>query len=188
MMVWRLCRAVHAADAFSGEGARRYGGRWNSRGVAMVYCSSSLALAAIELFVHLEPSQAPDDLVSIAAELPEGEPARTLTSAELPENWWADLAATRALGDAWIQSGSSLALRVPSVPIRAEWNVLVNPQLSPHHARMNELRVAAPEPFAFDARMFAAQAGPQSAEPNPEAKSRRGAGSKLIGAGSKLKS
>lgn len=184
MMVWRLCRAVHAADAFSGEGARRYGGRWNSRGVPMVYCSSSLALAAIELFVHLEPAQAPDDLVSIAAELPEGEPARTLTPTELPENWWADLAATRALGDAWIQSGSSLALRVPSVPIHAEWNVLVHP----HHARMNELRVAAPEPFAFDARMFSAQAGPHSAEPNPEVKSKRGAGSKLSGAGSKLKS
>jgi len=157
MQVWRLCRAVHAAQAFSGEGARRYGGRWNSRGVPMVYCSSSLALAAVELFVHLEPAQAPSDLVAIAAELPDGEPARTITSEELPADWRADPGATRGLGDAWIQSASSLALRAPSVPIRSEWNVLVNPL----HPRMSELRIAPAQPFAFDARMFAREAQPE---------------------------
>jgi RES domain-containing protein len=150
VMVWRLCRAVHAAGAFSGEGARRYGGRWNSRGVAMVYCSSSLALAAVELFVHLDPTQAPSDLVAISATLPEGEPARAITQNELPPDWWADPSATRALGDAWMRDGSSLAVRVPSVPIRAEWNVLVNPL----HSRMAKIRIDPPQPFVFDARMF----------------------------------
>jgi RES domain-containing protein len=150
MRVWRLCRAAHADTAFSGDGARRYGGRSNSRGAPMVYCSSSLALAAIELFVHLEPVQAPDDLVAIVATLPEGEPARIITTGELPHDWWSDPEITRALGDAWIRSGSSLALKVPSVPIRTEWNVLVNPL----HPRMREMKVDAPEPFVFDARMF----------------------------------
>jgi RES domain-containing protein len=150
MQVWRLCREVHAAGAFSGEGARRYGGRWNSRGVPMVYCSSPLALAAIELFVHLDPSQAPGDLVSISAALPEGEPARGLAPQELPNDWWTETARSRELGDAWIRDGDSLALRVPSVPIRWEWNVLLNPA----HPRMNELRVDLPQPFVFDARMF----------------------------------
>jgi RES domain-containing protein len=150
MVIWRLCRAIHAADAFSGEGARRFGGRWNSRGVPMVYCSSSLALAAIELFIHLEPAQAPDDLVSISATLPDAEPARTIVPEELPAEWWTDLLVTRELGDAWIRSGSSLALKVPSVPIRSEWNVLVNP----HHPRIGELRTDPPQPFVFDARMF----------------------------------
>jgi RES domain-containing protein len=150
MLVWRLCRSVHAAGAFSGEGARRYGGRWNSRGVPMVYCSSSLALAAIELFVHLDPSQAPADLVAISATLTEGEPARAIAQQELPQDWWADPAATRELGDAWMRTGSSLALRVPSVPIRPEWNVLVNPL----HSRVAELRIDRPRPFVFDARVF----------------------------------
>jgi RES domain-containing protein len=151
MLIWRICREPFAAEAFSGEGARRFGGRWNSRGVPMVYASSSLALAAIELFVHLEPSQAPDDLVYIAAALPEGEPARTLTEAELPPEWWADpTGAARALGNAWVRSGDSLAMRVPSVPIRPEWNVLVNPL----HPRMAEVVVEPPKPFVFDARMF----------------------------------
>jgi RES domain-containing protein len=149
-LAWRLCRSVHAAGAFSGEGARRYGGRWNSRGVPMVYCSSSLALAAIELFVHLDPSQAPPDLVSVSATLPEGEPARTIALEELPPDWQAETVATRELGDGWIRSASSLALRVPSVPIRSDWNVLLNPL----HPLIAEVQLDAPQPFVFDARMF----------------------------------
>ncbi|MGD0801242.1 MAG: RES family NAD+ phosphorylase [Terracidiphilus sp.] len=148
MRIWRICREPYAA--FSGEGARRFGGRWNSRGLPMVYFSSSLALAAIELFVHLEPGQAPDDLVYISAILPAGEPARTIEAPELPPAWWTDNAATNALGDAWIRNRSSLAMMVPSVPIRAEWNVLVNSL----HPRISELQIDPPQPFVFDARMF----------------------------------
>lgn len=152
LKVWRLCRAVHASAAFSGEGARRFGGRWNSRGVPMVYTSTSLALAAIELFVHLEPSLAPDDLVAISVLLPEGEPARTIELTDLPPDWHADQAGPRRIGDEWIRSGSSLALRVPSVPIPPEGNVLINPQ----HPRSSEIRIDPPQPFVFDARMFGA--------------------------------
>lgn len=155
MRIWRICRAVYAGEAFSGEGARRYGGRWNSRGVPMVYCSSSLALAAIELFVHLEPSQAPSDLVYVSAELPEGEPATTFEPATPPAEWWTEEAltgahSTRELGDEWVRSARSLAARVPSVPIRTEWNVLVNPA----HSSMVGLKIDRPQPFVFDARMF----------------------------------
>src|ERR1700677_344334 len=70
MKIWRICREPYAVEAFSGEGARRFGGRWNSRGVPMIYASVSLALAALELFVNLEPGQAPEDLVYLAATLP----------------------------------------------------------------------------------------------------------------------
>ena len=118
----------------------------------MVYASTSLALATIELFVHLEPGQAPDDLICISALLPEGEPARTLQLSNLPQAWWTDSGAvtTRELGDAWIAGRSSLGLLVPSVPIRSEWNVLLNPL----HPRISELRIDPPQPFVFDARMF----------------------------------
>jgi len=150
MRIFRICREPYAP--FSGEGARRFGGRWNARGVPMIYASTSLALAALELFVYLEPGQAPDDLVFLSALLPEGEPARTLQPTDLPSAWWTDdaLAATRALGDEWIRSRSSLALLVPSVPIRAEWNVLLNPL----HPRIPELQIDPPQSFVFDARMF----------------------------------
>jgi RES domain-containing protein len=151
MKVWRICRAQFAAEAFSGHGARRFGGRWNSRGVPMVYASSSLALAAMELFVHLEPNQQPDDLVSVAATLPVGEPAQRLEPGKLPRGWWKDdFAALCAIGEKWIREKSSLAIAVPSAALRAEWNVLVNPL----HPTMAEIKVEEPQAFRFDARMF----------------------------------
>ncbi len=151
MRIWRICRARFAEEAFSGLGARQFGGRWNSPGVPMVYASSSLALAAMELFVHLEPNLQPDDLVAIAARLPEGEPARRLEPGELPEGWWTDdFAPLRAIGDEWIREKSSLALEVPSAALRMEWNVLVNPT----HPAIAEIKVEAPQAFRFDARMF----------------------------------
>jgi RES domain-containing protein len=154
MRIWRICKERYAADAFSGEGARRFGGRWNSPGTPLVYASTSLALAAVELFVHLEPNQAPSDLAAIAAELPIGEPAERWELSGLPAKWWSDeLGPVRAIGDRWANSQSSLAVFVPSVPIRGEWNVLVNPR----HARVGELIISPAEPFIFDARMFSAR-------------------------------
>jgi RES domain-containing protein len=151
MQIWRICRARFAGEAFSGLGARRFGGRWNSPGVPMVYASSSLALAAIELFVHLEPNLQPDDLVSIAATLPAGEPAQRLEPDQLPQGWWKDdFEPLRKLGDNWIRETSSLAIEVPSAALRMEWNVLVNPL----HPATAEIRIKKPQAFRFDARMF----------------------------------
>lgn len=154
MRIWRICRERFAAEAFTGSGARIFGGRWNSRGVAMVYASSSLALAAIELFVHLEANQQPEDLVAIAATLPAGEPSQRLNPLnpdDLPRHWWSDdFEPLRALGDKWIREKSSLAIEVPSAALRMEWNVLVNPQ----HPAVAKIKVEKPQPFRFDARMF----------------------------------
>jgi RES domain-containing protein len=151
MQVWRICRERFAGEAFSGLGARRFGGRWNSPGVPMVYSSSSLALAAIELFVHLEPNLLPDDLVSIAATLPKGEPVQRLELDKLPSDWWKDdFEPSRAVGDKWIQEKRSLALSVPSAALRMEWNVLVNPL----HPAISQIKIEEPQAFRFDARMF----------------------------------
>lgn len=151
MQIWRICRQKFAGEAFSGLGARRFGGRWNSPGVPMVYASTSLALAAIELFVHIEPNLQPADLVSIAATLPAGEPAQRLTPDKLPPAWWTDdFEPLRALGDAWIRDKASLAIQVPSAALRTEWNVLVNPL----HPASAAIEIEEPQPFHFDARMF----------------------------------
>ena len=53
MKVFRITKARHTRRAFSGEGARLAGGRWTYPGEAAVYCSSTLALAALETFVHI---------------------------------------------------------------------------------------------------------------------------------------
>jgi len=151
MKVWRICRAIHAAGAFSGDGARLYGGRWNSPGVRMVYASSSLALAAVETFVHLEPNLQPDDLVSIEAEIPTGLVVEHLNLHSLPRKWH-ELRddALRIIGDRWIRAGKTVALQVPSAAIRREWNVLLNPE----HPDFRKLRIEKPKAFEFDLRMF----------------------------------
>ena len=127
MRVWRICRERYASSAFSGEGARLFSGRWNPKGVAMVYCSTSLALAALELFVHLDPSVAPEDLVSMAAQVP-GDLASIprMDACELPAGWRAtENLALREIGKEWIESRRSVALLVPSAIIDEEWNCLL---------------------------------------------------------------
>lgn len=148
---WRICRRAYAAEAATGEGARLFGGRWNSRGIRVVYASTSLALAAIETFVNLEPNLQPADLVSIEGEIPERiEPAR-LDLKTLPLNWHRIRdESLRRFGDEWMHHGHSVALLVPSAVIRSDWNILLNPA----HADFAKIKFSEPQPFEFDARMF----------------------------------
>jgi RES domain-containing protein len=151
MRFWRICRKRYAADSASGEGARLYGGRWNSRGVRVVYASTSLALAAIETFVNLEPNLRPKDLVSIAGEAPEGIEILRVDVASLPGNWNRSREdVLRKVGDAWVREGLTLSLLVPSAAIKGEWNLLLNPT----HREFAKVKFEEPEAFEFDVRMF----------------------------------
>jgi RES domain-containing protein len=151
MRFWRICRRRYAAAAASGEGARLYGGRWNSRGVRLVYASTSLALAAVEYFVNLEPSLRPKDLVSIKGEIPEALEIGRLDPKALPANWHETRdESLRRYGDEWVRGARTVALLVPSAAIRGEWNALLNPA----HADFSRVKFHAPEPFEFDVRMF----------------------------------
>jgi RES domain-containing protein len=148
---WRICRSRYAAEAASGEGARRFGGRWNSRGVRVVYASTSLALAAIETFVNLEPNLRLADLVSIEGDLPDALEIGRVEVKTLPAQWHETRdESLRGFGNKWIQGAKTVALLVPSAPIRGEWNVLLNPV----HSGFGAIQFGEPEPFRFDARMF----------------------------------
>lgn len=155
MRVWRICKQRYAAAAYSGEGPRLFSGRWNTAGVPMVYSSLSLSLAAIEVFVHLEPVAAPDDLVSVAAELPIDEAdAERIERKKLPADWRrVDHPALQRMGSEWARSQRSLVLLVPSVAVEGEWNALVNPE----HPESKAIRVETAKPFLFDGRMFKAR-------------------------------
>jgi RES domain-containing protein len=151
MLVWRISKAKFATSSFSGEGARLFDGRWNYAGVRMVYTSTSLALAAIEFFVHLDPSVMPDDLASVKATLPDNAKAERIDPASLPTNWRkVDNNHLRQLGSEWARKGSSLALLVPSAVIDEEWNVLLNPA----HPDFANVEISPARPFHYDERMF----------------------------------
>jgi len=150
--VWRLARRAHGA--LDGQGARRWGGRWNSPGRPVVYCSRLLSLAALEYLVHLNPTLAPDDLTAFAVDLPDDVGER-LAEAELPAGWGRRVAATREIGDRWLAAGRSPLLIVPSAVLPAalvpeEVNVLINPA----HPAGAALRVADQRPFSFDPRLL----------------------------------
>jgi len=149
---WRLVRPAFAdpADALSGEGARRFGGRWNSAGRRLVYASDHLSLAALETLAHADRRRFERDLVAFEMHVPADLVAR-LADADLPVGWRArpDAPAARAVGDAWLAAGTHVALSVPSVLVPQERNLL----LDPTHPRFGEVRIGAPTPFRFDERI-----------------------------------
>jgi len=149
MRVWRVCRRAHAP--FDGEGARRFGGRWNARGTPLVYTSAEPALAVLEYFVNLEIEDAPGDLVMVSAELPERISVETVDPAMLPRAWRSTPApaALAQLGTDWARSGRTAALVVPSAVVPIQRNFLLNP-LHPDVAR---IKVGPPEPLALDPRL-----------------------------------
>lgn len=150
---FRLCKTKFLASAFSGEGARLHGGRWNSPGLAVVYTSSSLSLATLEVLVHLEDPAAFARLFSwVPLELPEDAVER-IDPATLPDAWHADGAnsASQSVGDAWLRSMRSPVLAVPSVVTPGEWNYLLNPA----HRRFAEIQFGEARRFQPDPRLSA---------------------------------
>src|SRR5262249_9893532 len=147
MRFWRICSRRHASEAATGEGAALAPGRWNSRGVRVVYASTSLALAATETFVHLHPKTQPNDLVSIKGEVPDELKFEKLDLNRLPADWHEPReVSVRHFGDHWIRAAKTVALLVPSAAIRGEWNVLINPA----HPDFRKLKFGKPVPFKFD--------------------------------------
>ncbi|MBI5479216.1 MAG: RES family NAD+ phosphorylase [Deltaproteobacteria bacterium] len=149
---WRIVKARHVADAFSGEGARLYGGRWNHRGTPLVYLGGSQALAALELFVHLGPSGGGLRFVAIRVDVPRDVRIRALRPRDLPPSWREQPPSdeTKDLGTKWARRGATVVLRVPSVIVPAESNYLLNPA----HPDFAKLVIGAREPFALDPRMW----------------------------------
>lgn len=151
LTAWRLVQAKQAEGAFSGEGARRYGGRWNHAGTPMVYTAGSISLAALEVLAHLEAYQVLNTYVCIPVEFDEAL-YRTIDLSRVPDDWAADPApsSTRDLGTDWIRSSGSAVLAVPSVLIPLERNYLINPL----HPDFGKLRIGSPQPFRFDPRVI----------------------------------
>ena len=147
---WRIVKEKHAASAFSGEGAAKTGGRWNSRGVPVVYASATKALAALETLVHLNPL-VPFKYVVFRLQFDEAliekVPLNRLTA-----DWRVEPPppSTKAVGDDWVRDKRSAVLALPSVIIPGELNYLLNPA----HPAFKRITIGKPEKFAFDSRLL----------------------------------
>lgn len=153
LSAWRIARSSRStsiSDMFSGNGAAVNGGRWNSIGKQMVYAADSRALAALEVVVHLD-NTALLGSYNICEVLIQDVLCEEASIAELP-NDWSELthsAATQAWGDAWLDQGSTPAVKVPSVIVPDEWNFLLNPR----HDKFPDIEFGEITPFQLDSRI-----------------------------------
>ena len=149
MRVWRLVGQPFAETAFDGEGAARYSGRWNSRGVRVVYTADSLALATLELAVHLVGARV--GYTAIEVDIPDNS-IDDVTNRRMPRTWRDDEKLTRSIGDRWFRSSASLAYLVPSALVvtrSGERNLLINAT----HSRIGELVELQRFEITIDARL-----------------------------------
>jgi RES domain-containing protein len=123
--------------------------------VPVVYRSSTLALAALEVLVHVNVVNAPGDLVAVPAHLPDGLAIATVRPADLPPQWrrYPSPGALADIGGEWIRRARTAVLAVPSAVIPQELNYLLNPR----HPEFRRIRVGRPEPFRFDERLWRAR-------------------------------
>lgn len=147
MELFRITRSEFKDD-LTGEGAFKYGGRWNSPGSRMVYTSSRRSLAMLEILVHWHRPIPPPDYVVVVLFIPDALVGKNLLYT-IPD-WRQEQHWSRQEGDSWLRDRTSLLLRVPSVVVPAESNFLLNPL----HPDANSVKVVDVEPFSFDKRLF----------------------------------
>jgi RES domain-containing protein len=148
---WRIVPEELAVFVFDGEGARLFGGRWNSVGLPMIYAAEHLSLAALEVRVHIDRTSLKKRYKCITFEFDE-RLMQVLPATSLPRHWQQEPPppSLQAVGDHWLASADSVILAVPSVIIPAEHNFLLNPR----HPDFKKVKLGKPTDFSFDYRLF----------------------------------
>jgi RES domain-containing protein len=148
---WRIVDAVYADDIFSGEGSRRFGARWQKAGHRLVYTSSSISLATLELIVNTPRAQLLTEYVIASCTFPEVL-VEDVAEKQLPANWrdYPPPAEIQQIGTAWILSRSSAVLSVPSAVTPEERNYLLNPE----HEHFRSVDAGSTRPFKIDLRLL----------------------------------
>ena len=151
--VWRIATDTprYLAEDLSGKGAEATGGRWNEKGVPVVYASETRALACLETIVHLNAGGLPLNRYLVSIEIPDAVWARAVRHTSPPVGWEAEPAAMVSIqfGTKWLASNSSALLIVPSVIVHEEYNVLVNPS----HADSKGLKATKIRRWTYDPRL-----------------------------------
>lgn len=149
---YRICKTKYAASMFDGEGAYRFGGRWNSCGTRILYTAESLSLAALEMLVHLNNEEILLSYSFAAAEFDESLVLPIEDFQALPKTWSASPPPLKIqrIGDEWASSEASVVLRVPTSILPVEFNYLINIG----HPEFPEIKFGEPQTFTFDKRFY----------------------------------
>lgn len=152
LKLYRICKPKYAATAFDGEGARLYGGRWNSPGTSVVYAAGSLSLAILEILVHLDDDAILPSYSYLQVDCPADLIANVSDIAALPPDWSASPAPAKLkeIGDDWARGKTSAVLMIPSAVVGIETNYLINPR----HLDFARLSIGAPQSLSLDSRLI----------------------------------
>jgi RES domain-containing protein len=154
VQAFRIAKTRHIHD-LSGIGAMLYGGRWNHKNIPVVYASENRSLATVEFLVHVPLSIVPNDLSIACLEIPDDIVSEQISMNDLPKNWREYPAPPELakLGSAWALEKRSLLLRVPSVVVPNEFNILINPR----HQGIHIVTISRVERYTFDSRLLRAR-------------------------------
>jgi RES domain-containing protein len=150
MQVFRITTPGFIAAAFSGEGARHYGGRWNPKGWPLIYTAATRSLALLEMLAQDQPLHA--RYVFVPAELRTQLRISRLSTGDLPRDWRKPAAWSRLqnLGRDWLERAETAVLAVPSAILPREENFLLNPR----HVDFRRIRIGEAEPLDTDSRLL----------------------------------
>lgn len=150
-ITYRIFKTKYSAAWLDGEGAFRYGGRWNSRGTRLLYTAESLSLASMEMLVHLNREQLLVSYSFAAAEFEDNLVLPIESFAMLPANWnnSPPPLEIQRIGDKWARSNASVILKVPTSILPLESNYLINVE----HADFTKIKLSTPQAFTFDKRL-----------------------------------
>lgn len=148
---WRIVKKRHADSAFDGEGARRYGGRWNSPGTPVVYASDTRALCLLEVLTGLGSAKPVRSYVLIPVTFDDSL-ILSIQPNDLPSEWRQSppTPSTQGIGDEWADNLRSAILRVPSAIVPEEFNFLLNPA----HPDFRRIQIGTPQDFTIDSRLL----------------------------------
>ncbi len=151
MIVYRLSKQAYIND-LSGYGAEKTGGRWNSKGLPILYTAASRALAVVEIAVHVPLGIIPTDYYLATIEIPDKASMPRIEVADLPANWNRSpfIKTTQLIGDDFIKSNKHLMVPVPSATVTGDHNYLINPR----HSDFKNVRIKSVDVFEFDLRLF----------------------------------
>lgn len=149
MVIYRITSRAYARD-LSGTGAMLFGGRWNPKGVRMLYTSESLSLAVLEVIANLSGGQLSNLLYAVRLELPDDLPV--FEPSNLPLDWqmFPHGAETVSAGQAFIKANKYVCMRVPSAIIPSEYNYLLNPM----HELYDRVKYLDANPIMLDKRLI----------------------------------
>ncbi len=151
MIVYRLSKQAYIND-LSGYGAEKTGGRWNSKGIPMLYTAASRALAVVEIAVHVPFGIIPIDYYLATIEIPDKVSIPRVEITDLPPNWNTNpfIKTTQLIGDGFIKNNKHLMVQVPSATVSGDHNYLINPR----HPDFKNVRIRSIDAFEFDSRLF----------------------------------